>query len=103
MDGIYAIEGSREQFIGRSPKGGVLMNVLRPGDFYKCSTEGCAPGFGVWVKDNLTEWEEEMKTTDADMPRWAEDIWDVIGVQNAPAAVQDKYNLKKEVRGRKPL
>lgn len=47
-------------------------------------------------------WKQQMAATDADMPRWAEDIWDVIGVDTAPVVVRDRLAAKKALRAERP-
>lgn len=55
-----------------------------------------------WVIDDLAKWEDDMAATDIQMTRSIEDIWDVIGIENAPMYTQDIYNDKKSIREQKP-
>ena len=50
----------------------------------------------------MLAWEQEMQALDKDMPRWAEDLWDAVGIQNAPVYVQEKHAAKKVKRAEKP-
>ena len=50
----------------------------------------------------MLAWEREIAALDADMPRWAEDLWDVVGIETAPQFVQDKHAAKKTKRAEKP-
>ena len=47
------------------------------------------------------KWQQEMSATDINMPRYIEDIWDVIGIENAPDYTKSAYQNKKVLRGRK--
>ena len=98
---IYAIPNEDTQYIGRAPSGAVLMAELRPTIDHVCTDQG--DNTGIWVLDTMTVWEKELDVTDKDMPRWAEDLWDAIGIGNAPAAVKDFYNQKKLLRATKPV
>lgn len=103
MEAYYAIPGETEQSFCKprhAPKGAVLMNVPRPSENHVCRTEGCADGFGVWLIDEMAVWIEEIGAET--MSREVEEIWDVIGIQSAPEYTKEKYNRKKEIRGRKP-
>jgi hypothetical protein len=101
----YGIPGGNEYYncIARyAPSGAVLMNTQRPSIHHICDTAGCAEGFGVWILDPMREWEANMAALDVGMERAIEDIWDVIGIENAPPTVQDAYNAKKAEREKKP-
>lgn len=53
----------------------------------------------------MREWQKELKRLDAEMPRWAEDIIDSLSDAARDRIAEEtleKYNLKKEVRRRKP-
>ena len=50
----------------------------------------------------LKDWEMEMVQSDSEMSRHIEDIWDHLGIENAPQITQDKYAAKKLSRSRKP-
>lgn len=57
----------------------------------------------------MDDWKAQMAVTDTDMPRWIEDVMDVViaksGAQlgDFPAIVQTRYNDKKTARGNKPV
>lgn len=50
----------------------------------------------------VEQWELDMKASDQDMPRWAEDLWDVVGLQSALQIVKDNHAAKKALRNQKP-
>ena len=52
--------------------------------------------------DAVRGWLLQMAASDASLPRWAEDLWDAVGIQNAPASVQAKHAEKKSLRAQKP-
>lgn len=53
-------------------------------------------------KEIMENWSVQIEATDAVLPRWAEDIIDVIGTENLAIQTVDKYLLKKEIRSKKP-
>lgn len=55
-----------------------------------------------WAEDPMAKWEADIAATDADMPRYVEDLWDTIGIAQAPAYTQEIYNNKKIIRSQKP-
>ena len=52
--------------------------------------------------DQLSEWLRQMELSDQIMTRVEEDIITVIGVENLPTPVQEKYNSKLILRANKP-
>ncbi len=52
--------------------------------------------------DQLSEWLRQMELSDQIMTRVEEDIITVIGVENLPMSVQEKYNSKLMLRANKP-
>lgn len=51
----------------------------------------------------MKDWEASMAATDKDMPRYAEDILDMIGTTGLNATMVDRYNTKKALRATKPV
>lgn len=51
----------------------------------------------------MQDWEASMAATDADMPRYIEDILDVIGTVGMNATMVDRYTAKKALRATKPV
>ena len=60
----------------------------------------------TWIADNqspLDNWMKEMRASDSSMiPRWSEDILDMIGTTDLAEQTLDKYNEKKALRNTKP-
>jgi|ETNvirenome_6_85_1030632.scaffolds.fasta_scaffold17194_2 hypothetical protein len=50
----------------------------------------------------MMDWEAAMNQTDEAMPRYVEDMWDYIGVDNAPQKTQELIAAKKAMRAEKP-
>lgn len=50
----------------------------------------------------LELWLEGMEESDVAHPRAIEDIWDHIGITNAPQITQDRHAAKKTLRGERP-
>lgn len=50
----------------------------------------------------MNNWLRDIAKSDAAMPRWVEDLWDAVGVENAPQEVKDNHAAKKTLRGQKP-
>ena len=99
MKDVFAVPGETQQVFchaRHAPSGAVLMQTERP------STDHTAQADGTWVLDAMLVWEKEIAESDIDMPRWAEDLWDAIGIENAPSYVQDKHANKKALRNAKP-
>lgn len=99
---VYAVDGKIEQHVGRCPDGGVLMPELRPGPLWTCSTQGCEEGHGVWVEDECDVWIAKIAVTDCTMTRATEEIWDHLGIENAPAKTQSYHAEKKALRAVNP-
>lgn len=102
--GYYAVPGESYQAFclpRHAPKGAVLMNEGRPTEHNTCRTEGCADGFGVWGLDIVASWVDDIESEP--MSREIEEVWDFLGIGNAPTYTQEIYNKKKEIRGRKPV
>lgn len=97
---IYGVAGTNEQHIAKQLLDKVEMPDTRPSEFHICQDNG--DGTGTWVLDADKKWEKEIAEFDSVMPRWAEDIWDYLGIENAPLYVQDVYNEKKAKREEKP-
>ena len=57
-----------------------------------------------WERERpMREWLQEIRATDADMPRWMEDhISDDHGGVTGNPYQQDKYDKKRKIRARKP-
>lgn len=103
MKAVYGIPETDRQYIGRAPSGAVLMDTVRPSTLHTCSTGGCAEGSGKWILDPEVVWIKDMEESDKYMPRHIEELWDVIGIENAPTYTQGVYNQKKAKRAEKPL
>ena len=96
--GIYAVPGEATQVYcteRHAPKGAVLMQEISPGS-------SIAQADGTWTLDPHVERLEALLVADTILPRWAEDIWQVIGIDNAPEIVQSTYHKKKDLRLKKP-
>lgn len=50
----------------------------------------------------MGDWQASMSETDADMPRYIEDILDMIGTTGLNPIMANRYNAKKTLRGNKP-
>ena len=50
----------------------------------------------------LRDWTHAMAASDADLPRWAEDMIDAYGADALPAPTRARYEAKKALRARKP-
>jgi len=50
----------------------------------------------------MEDWQASMASTDAEMPRYIEDILDKIGTAGLPQEMIVRYNSKKLLRGNKP-
>ncbi len=103
MKEIYAVPGETRQHICKArhaPSGAVSMDAARPSEDHVCFDRG--DGTGVWAIDPNKVWERDMVESDNKLPRWAEDIWDVIGVDKAPPYIRSAHEKKKQYRARKP-
>ena len=51
----------------------------------------------------MNDWKDTMNESDSSMiPRWSEDILDMIGTTDLAEQTLDKYNAKKALRATKP-
>ena len=98
---VYGVPGYNIQYIGKAPSGAVLVSEQRPTMNHICVDN--SDGTGSWTFDEYRKWAEDMAASDADMPRWAEDLWEAVGVSKAPTYVQEQYNYKKTLRSTKPI
>ena len=80
-----------------------FTNIAPPDE---CINDGVACDWNeqtqTWDVDVLAQWEQEMVESDKEMPRYLEDIWDAVGIENADPFVRAKYNAKKSKRNEKP-
>ena len=55
------------------------------------------------LNEPMNDWKDTMNESDSSMiPRWSEDILDMIGTTDLAEQTLDKYNSKKALRATKP-
>jgi len=50
-----------------------------------------------------SDWMNEIRALDVDMPRYIEDMMNAMGVNNFPEIMQERYNAKQDMRAEKPV